>query len=193
MTPSGRTVSVIVLSYLLFGLFSLFQFGSFVVPVTYNELVTFIIVTVVFFQNQKQLKLHHLFLFVFALSEFILHPFMWEIFLDQEQQYKVYSGTGFDILRIVKWISLSVFFVLTTYRLKPKKPSPEWLLPAILAAGSLFNPPHWYFPIPFIAAGILAFWQLRKGENPQRFLLEILVGLGLIHLVNVFYFVCVMS
>lgn len=189
MTPSGKSVAVIVLSYLLFGLFNWVQFGAFVVPVTYTPLVVFAIIGISFVQNSKKLTKKDLFLFVFALSGLILHPFLWEITLSQQQQFVLYNHIGFEIIKIVQWVSLTIFFILSAYQLQTKKLLPEWLLLSMITLGCLFNPPSWYFSGLFILSGIIAFLWLRTRDDSHNFLMEILVGIGIIQLVNIFYLI----
>lgn len=187
MTPSGKSVGIIVLSYLLFGLFSLFQFGVFVVPVTYSQPVIFAIVTIVFVQNRKQLKSGHVLLFIYALTGFVLHPFLWEIYLRQDQQYELYDSIGFDLLKIIQWIALTLFFLWISYNRVENKLKIEWLIPALLTIGCFFNPPVWYFSLLFILSGLSAFYTLRRRTVGSDFLMEILVGTGIIYFVNVFF------
>lgn len=190
MTPSGKTISVVVLSYLLFGLFNLFQFGAFVVPVTYTELVIFIMVLASYVQNREQLRKYHLLLFIYALTGFILHPFLWEIFLNQEQQYTLYNFISFDILRIIQWILLALFFFSLSYNREENTLKIEWLIPAVLAIGCLFNPPMWYPALMFILSGLSALYTLRRRQVTEgEFTMEILIGIGVIYLINIFYLI----
>jgi hypothetical protein len=188
MTASGKSVGIIVLSYLLFGLFNLVQFGVFVVPVPYTELIVFMIVSVVFTQNWKQLKRYHIFLFSYALIGFVLHPFLWEIFLNREQQFILVDSIFYDILRIIELISLITFFVLLSYDRDKNLLKIEWLIPAILGVVCFFNPPMWYLSMLFILSGLSAFYTLRRRTIGTDFTMEILIGMGIIYAVNLFYY-----
>lgn len=189
MSPSGKSVAVIVLSYVLFGLFNLFQFGVVVLPVTYTELVVFILVSVVLIQHLKQLTAVHITLFAFSLIGFILHPFLWEIALNQEHQYQLYNFIGFDLLKIVQWITLAVFFLLLSYNKAAHALKIEWLIPAVMSLGCLFNPPMWYFSLLFSIAGFSAFYTLRRRTVGGDFLMDVLIGIGVIYFLNIFFFV----
>lgn len=187
MTPSGKSAGIIVLSYLLFGLFNLFQFGVFVVPVPYAELVIFTLITVVFIQNWKELKSGHFLLFIYSLIGFGLHPFLWEIMLNQQQQSTFYDLILFDFLTIIRWISLILFFLWISYNRDENKLKIEWLIPALMTIGCFFNPPIWYFSLVFIISGLSAFYTLRRRTIGTDFTMEILIGIGIISAVNVFY------
>lgn len=187
MTPSGKSVGIIVLSYLLFGLFNLFQFGAFVVPVTYNELIVFVIVSIVFSQNWKQLKSGHFLLFTYSLIGFGLHPFLWEIVLDQDQQSTFYDFILFDILAIFRWIFLTLFFLWLSYNRDENKLKVEWLIPALMTIGCFFNPPIWYISLLFIISGLSAFYTLSRRTIGTDFLMNILIGIGIIYLTSIFY------
>lgn len=187
MTPSERSVGIIVLSYLLFGLFNLFQFGTFVVPVTYNEIIVFVIVSVVFAQNRKKLKFGHLLLFTYSFIGFGLHPFVWEIILNQEQQSTFYDFILFDILAVFRWILLVLFFLWISYNRDENKLKIEWLIPALMTIGCFFNPPTWYFSLLFIISGLSAFYTLRRRTIATDFLMDILIGIGILYLTSIFY------
>lgn len=189
MTPSGKSVAVIVLSYVLFGLFNLFQFRTFVLPVTYTELVIFVLVSSVFVQHLKQLNAVHIVLLSFSLTGLIVHPFLWEIVLNQQEQYQLYDTLIFDVLNIIRWLLLSLFFLLLSYNREKHLLKIEWLIPAVLSLGCLFNPPMWYFSLLFILSGFSAFYTLRRRTVGSNFLMDVLIGIGLIYFLNVFYFV----
>ncbi len=188
MSPSGKTISVIVLSYLLFGLFNLFQFGQFVVPVTYNALVVFVITCAAFIPNRKQLKTVHALFFMSASLGFMLHPFLWEIFLSQEQQFSLFDNTVFDVLKIIQCVILTTFFLMVSYNKEENKLKIEWLIPALLSAGCLFNPPMWYVALLFILSGLSAFYTLRRRTIGTDVLMNVLVGTGVIYLISIFYY-----
>ncbi|NGF76901.1 hypothetical protein G5B10_13520 [Fluviicola sp. SGL-29] len=189
MSPSGKSVTVIVLSYVLFGLFNLFQFGTFVLPVTYTELVIFILVTTVFVQHLKYLNRAHLSLFTFSLTGLIIHPFLWEIFLNQQQQYQLYDSIVFDVLSIVKWMLLALFFLLLSYDREKHMLKIEWLVPSLISLGCLLNPPMWYFPFLFIVSGFSAFYTLRRRTVGGDFTMDVLIGIGVIYFLNLFFLV----
>jgi hypothetical protein len=186
MTQTGKSVAIILLSYLLFGLFTLFQFGEFVVPVVYTELVVFVMVTVSYLQNRKDLTKTHAYLFLFASIGLILHPFIWEIFLNQEQQFRLRNFIGFDILKILQWIALTLFFYFLSYDRSANKLKIEWLVPAILTPVCLFNPPMGYVHFLFILSGLSAFYSIRR-RNIDDFIMEVLVGIGILNIINSFY------
>lgn len=186
MTQTGKSVAIILLSYLLFGLFNLFQFGEFVVPVVYTELVVFVMIAVSFLQNRKELTKTHLYLFTFSIIGLILHPFIWEIFLNQEQQLRLHHFIGFDILKILQWIALTLFFYFLSYDKAANKLKIEWLVPAALTLVCLFNPPMGYVHFLFILAGLSAFYSIRR-RNSDDFVMEIVVGIGILHIINSFY------
>lgn len=187
MTSSGKSVGIIVLSYLLFGLFNLFQFGAFVVPVTYNELIVFILVSVVFSQNRKDLKSGHWLLFAYSFIGFGMHPFLWEIILNQQQQSTFYDLILFDILAVLRWISLALFFLWLSYNRNENKLKIEWLLPAMMTICCFFNPPVWYFSLLFIISGLSAFYTLKRRTIGTDFIMDILIGIGIIYFTSIFY------
>lgn len=189
MSPSGKSVAVIVLSYVLFGLFNLFQFGVFVLPVTYAELVVFVLVVSVFVQHLNQLNAVHIILLAFSLTGLVIHPFLWEIILNQQEQYQLYDSIVFDILNIIRWLLLSLFFLLLSYDREKHLLKIEWLVPSIISLGCLLNPPMWYFSLLFILSGFSAFYTLRRRTTGSNFLVDVLIGIGVMYFLNVFYFV----
>lgn len=187
MSRSGKAISIIVLSYLLFGLFNLFQHGYFLVPVTYNALVVFIIALAAFLPNLKQLKQVHVLFFTYSFAGCILHPFLWEIALSREQQFQLFDSLAFDVLRIIQWVVLIAFFLKTSYNRVENKLKIEWLIPAVFATGCLFNPPMWYICLLFIVSGLSAFYTLKRRTIGTDSLMDVLIGTGVIYLVSVFY------
>lgn len=187
--PLERSTSIIVLSYLLFGLFNFFQFGEFIVPVPYSELVVFLIVIISFIQNRKGLEKKHLFLLFYSIIGVIVHPFLSEIFLTPEQQNSLYDLLLFDILNIIKWILLTMFLASLTYNKEKHQLKLEWLIPTLMSFLCLFNFPLKYIAILFILIGLSAFYTLRKRTIVKDFLMEILIGIGIIYMINIFYWI----
>ena len=186
MTATGKSISIVVLSYFLFGIFNLFQFGQFVVPITYVELFVFVLTLVGFAPHFKGLtKVHYTFL-GFATLGVIIHPFFWEIFLDQQAQFSVQNNIIFDILRITQCLILALFFLLVSYNKAEHKLKIEWLLPCVLSLGLLLNPPSWYTNMLFILSGFSAFYTLRKRTIAPDFLMEVLIGIGVVCIINCF-------
>ncbi|HLU86329.1 MAG TPA: hypothetical protein VKZ44_01150, partial [Taishania sp.] len=62
----------------------------------------------------------------------------------------------------------------------------EWLLPCVLSLGLLFNPPLWYTNMLFILTGFSAFYTLRRRTVGTDFLMEVLIGIGVVYLMNCF-------
>lgn len=184
---SKKSVSITVLSYFLFGLFVFLEYGEFVVPVPYNPLVVFLIVSTTFLANWKALSRPHYLLLIFATIGFLLHPFLWEITLNQAQQIQLFSSLIIDVLRGIQILTLVLFFVTVSYDKDANKLKIEWLLPAIMVVGCFFNPPMWYFSLIFIVAGLSAFYTLRRRTTTPDFLMDVLIGIGIIYLVSIFY------
>lgn len=146
-------------------------------------------VSVVFVQNWKQLQRPHIFLLTYALIGFLAHPFLWEIFLNQTQQFSLFNSLAFDVLKIVQLIVLAIFFFIESYDKNEHKLKIEWLIPAVLVLGCLLNPPMWYVSIVFIISGLSAFYTLGRRTIGTNFTMELLIGIGIIYAVNLFFVV----
>lgn len=157
----GKSVSIIVLSYFLFGLFILWEYGTFAVPVTYNDIIVFLIVLTTFLPKWKQLKATHYLLFSYAFFGFLIHPFLWEISLSQQQQFDFFHSIRIDIAKIIQLLSLILFFLVVSYDKKANKLKLEWLVPAVMSIGCFFYP-AWYLSLVFIVSGLSAFYTLRR-------------------------------
>lgn len=189
MSSTGKTISIIVLSYLLFGLFVFFEFGQFVVPVVYSPLFVFLMVTVVLFQRWKDRNAKMGLVLLYAIIALILNPFLWEVVLNQSQQHTLQNHLLLDVLKIIQWISVFIFFLLLAFNEKRNLFITFWLIPSVLSLGCLLNPPIWYFAIPFIVAGIVAIMRLQNKEVSNDYLMEILIGMGILNSINLFYWV----
>jgi|GEM_PF-4321568 len=186
MSSTGKSVAIVVLSYLLFGLFNLTQYGAFVVPVTYIELVVFILAIIPAFTDWKGVTKVHLSFFAYALLGLIGHPFIWEIMLDQQTQLELYNHVAFDIIKIVQITLLVYFFYCVSYDKEKHRLRIEWLVPAALSFGLFFNIGIWYLHLLFIMAGFSAFYAIRRRELDES-IFPVLLGTGILYLINTFY------
>lgn len=186
MSPTGKSVAVVVLSYLLFGLFNLTQYGAFVVPVTYIELVVFILAIIPAFTDWKGVNKLHLSFLIYALLGLVGHPFMWEIVLDQQAQLQLFDHLAFDILKILQIVVLAYFFYCVSYDEEKHRLRIEWLVPAALTIGLFFNPAAWYIHLLFMMSGFSASYAIQRRMLDDA-IYPILIGIGILYTVNAFY------
>ena len=186
MSATGKSVALVVLSYVLFGLFNLIQFGAFVVPVTYIELVVFILAIIPAFTDWKGVTKVHLSFFIYALLGLIGHPFIWEIMLNQQAQLALFDHLAFDIIKIIQIPLLAYFFYCVSYDKEKHRLRIEWLVPAALSIGLFFNIGAWYLHMIFIMAGCSAFYAIQRRELDES-IFPVLLGTGILYLINVFY------
>lgn len=189
MKATEKSIQLIILTYLMFGLINLFQHHAFLVPLTYSELFIFAIVAISFIQNWKQLEKAHFLLLGFSILSIVIHPFFWEIFLSVNQQADLYNSIIFDILKIVQWIALALFFFILSYNREENVIKLEWLVPTLMALVCLFNPPLWYVSLVFIIAGLSALYTVKRRSLTGSYVMTILMGIGIIHFVNFFYWI----
>ncbi|MCO5260489.1 MAG: hypothetical protein M9916_10130 [Crocinitomicaceae bacterium] len=189
MAHTVKTVQIIVLTYLLFGLFNLFQHHYFLVPVTYSELFVFALILIPFFQNWKQKERFHWSIVAFSAISMLIHPFFWEIALNSTEQQAIFSSIVFDGLKIIQWVLLAVFFFFVSYDRDKNVIKLEWLVPSIMTIGCLFNPPLWYISLVFIISGLSALYSIKRRMIVGEYIFPVLIGIGMIHFINFFYWV----
>lgn len=189
MATTIKTIQVVVLTYLLFGVFNLFQHHYFLVPVTYSELFVFVMIASAFVENRKAIDRFHWLLFGYSLFSFIAHPFFWEIFLNTTQQQQLFNTLLFDVVRIIQWLLLSAFFVLLSYDRDKNVLKLEWLVPAAMTLGCLFNPPLWYVALTFIISGLSAVYSIKRRLLVTGYIMPVLIGIGALQLINFFYWI----
>lgn len=189
MKTSVRSIQLIILTYIMFGVINLFQYHAFIVPLTYSALFVFTIIVISFTQNWKQLEKTHFLLLGYSIISLIIHPFFWEISLDVKQQTNLYNSIIFDILQIIQWIVLALFFFLLSYDREKNVIKLEWLVPSVMALVCLFNPPLWYISLVFIIAGMSALYTVKRRELTGNYMMDVLMGIGIIQFINFFYWI----
>jgi hypothetical protein len=184
MTSSFKTISIIVLSYFLFGLFNLIQFSQFVVPVFHHEVVAFALILIVSIQQYTHFNRATILLLLYAFLSLLPHPFLWEMLLPEDLLHPLSESVWLDISKIMAFLSLSSFFVLIAYDKERNVLKLEWLVMTLLSLILLINKSLWFHSFLFAMAGLTSLYAIKRRREEDNYIYNLLIGLSLIYLIN---------
>jgi len=196
MTAHDRSITIILLVYFLYGAINYLAIGVFLLPVPYSDLVVLALVLTLFIFLQSSINLSQIALLIYAVCTVMEKPFLWELFMDQQQLERLFAHEEFVRLPIIGNVAFCLFLLSFWYGVHGRLLL-LWRIMVLASIGMMIA--SWEHKmglytadlittvtvIAFTDIGLMALltmWILRnQGDYPSRPLLNVLVSICLVH------------
>lgn len=190
MTLSTKIVAGGVLTFFMFGISHLIQYGQFLVPFPFVSEFTFVITVLVVSQNIQSFGWKSIPFYIYALTGSLGGRFIWEIILPLDDIIYLFDQTNFiDIVVAIQLLSLLICVLLIA----------SWFNSKLLKFVHLLFIPLLVWIVCFNGSYLLYGWYVlygivclitsmrseEKRENGLKYSLELFTGLGLIYLMSI--------
>jgi len=112
ISVANRAILIIVLTYILYGIINYFSLGVLIFPSPYIDFFVFGLSITLLVPLRESIKVAHILLILYSTLSILEQSFLWEIFLNQQQQESLQSKEYFNFISNAR-INVFIIFVLT--------------------------------------------------------------------------------
>jgi len=183
MTREERSVSLAILTLIVYSVFMYLEKGSILFPYPLNEVIFLIISTQFFWWNRHIPGKIFLYPAVSALVNLLSTQFFWSLWLDGIQMELLTTGPLLDILKLIYFVLLGIW-AINTVRMFPNSTMLHGILAALLFLIPTIFPIPWVELVPLSA--IVLYTTRYKSQNSNHLLWILLCTLQIMKAVMIY-------
>lgn len=183
MTREERSVSLVILTLIVYSAFMYFDKGAVLFPYPLNEALFLFVAFQFFWWRDKKYSIDSLLPVFTGIVNLLSTQFFWSLFFDTQKMEILTSGPTLDIAKLLFYLFIGVWAVSTIWTIWPKNPF------ALIGTLAVFALPIFY-PIPIvevipIVPITLISWNY-KAQSPNHLLWILLCSLQIMKIAMIY-------